>query len=349
MSSFYKCTFFEKTKLENVESFVVEQEELVMNEILDNNRISFSKNNVLYRCSFIKQDDFEPQKPTVLIPIKDNSNLLEYTINNLKDTKVLEHANVIVIDDRSEDDIKTLVVKNKLSYLRVDNEKGFNFSMLNNIAAKLCLDLESTEIILWNSDLWSPDEKSFLELIKRHRENGSKISGTKLIYPPMNMSLNKEQDSKNIKSSFPNLKGGKWRETVQFGGDCWVMTPQSPIQISPLHFKRFCDKTNPLVNCDRGVFFVTGAFQIWNLQYFVDLGGLNPSLSKNFQDVDICLRAIKENTSIFYFGKNLYLYHDESLTMHNLKNENKNDKQMISDHYLFGKIWNKEITSIIYG
>lgn len=347
MSSFYKCSFFEEPKIEQ-EHFVVTQQEIVMNQILSDSKVSFSKKNVAYKCAFLKQENFDKQKPTLLIPIKDNFSLLEYTISNLKDTKVLEHANVIVIDDRSEEDIKALVIKNKLSYLRVDNEKGFNFSMLNNIAAKLCLDLESKEIILWNSDLWCPDENSFLEVMKRHRESGSKISGTKLVYPPINMSLNKEQDSENIKSTFPNLKGGKWRETVQFGGDYWIMTPQSPIQVSPLHFKRFSDKNSPLVNCDRGVFFVTGAFQIWDLQYFVDLGGLNPSLSKNFQDVDICLRAIQQNTSIFYFGKNLHLYHDESLTMHSLKNEKKNDKQMISDHYLFAKLWNDQIGSIIF-
>jgi hypothetical protein len=105
MSSFYKCSFFEKTKLKNTKSFVVEQEELVMSDILDNNRISFSKNNVLYHCSFVNQDDFDPQKPTLLIPIKDNSNLLEYTISNLKQTKVADYANVVIIDDRSEEDL----------------------------------------------------------------------------------------------------------------------------------------------------------------------------------------------------------------------------------------------------
>lgn len=348
MSSFYKCAFFEKPKLENVESFVVEQEELVMNEILDNNRISFSKNNVLYRCSFIKQDNFEPQKPTLLIPIKDNSNLLEYTINNLKQTKVTDRANVIIIDDRSEEDLKSITLSSDLSYLRVDNEKGFNFSMLNNIAAKLCSDMGVKEIVLWNSDLWTPDEHAFLKILERHRENNSKISGTKLVYPPVEMSLNKNLDTENIKTTFPNLTGGKWRETVQFGGDVWVLTPQSPIRVSPLHFRRFSKIENPLVNCDRGCNFVTGALQIWDLKFFVDLGGLNPSLSKNFQDVDVCLKATESGESVFYFGKNLFLYHDESLSMHSIKNEKKNDHQMISDHYLFAKLWNEKIGSMVF-
>lgn len=348
MSSFYKCSFFSQEVPLDLSNFLVEQEEIVMKEILNNEKISFYKKNVTYKCSFLKQEDFDSNKPTVLIPIKDNRELLAYTIKNLKEKRIDTHANIVVIDDRSEEDIKSLTLENELSYLRVDNDKGFNFSMLNNIAAKLCYDAGVKEVVLWNSDLWCVDEGYFLEVLKRHRENGSKVSGTKLVYPPIEISLNKEVDSENIKTSFPNLTGGKWRETVQFGGDCWIMTPQSPIQVSPLHFKRFGDKNNPLVNCDRGVFFVTGAFQIWDLQYFVDLGGLNPSLSKNFQDVDICLRAIEDNNNVYYFGKDLHFYHDESLTMHSLKNEKKNDKQMISDYYLFAKLWNDQIRSIIF-
>lgn len=347
MLSFYRCSFFEKEKVEK-DFFTVTQQEITMDEILDNDKISFLKKEVLYSCFFIKQNNFDKQKPTLLIPIKDNSDLLKYTINNLIEKKIARHTNIIIIDDRSEEDLKTATISNNLSYLRIDNEKGFNFSMLNNIAAKLCHDLGVEQIILWNSDLWSPDENTLLEILKRHRQNRSKVSGTKLVYPPIEISLNKELDTENIKTTFSNLLGGKWRNTVQFGGDCWILTPNSPIKISPLHFRRFEKINNALVNCDRGVNFITGAFQIWNLDFFVKLGGLNPSLSKNFQDVDICLRVIESEESVFYLGKDLFLYHDESLSMHNLKNEKKNDRQMISDHYLFAKLWNEKIGGMVF-
>lgn len=348
MSSYYKCTFFEEKLPSNLHEFLVSQEEIILDNVLDNNKISFLKKVVNYKCSFFKQENFDLYKPTLLIPIKDNLILLKYTIKNLQETNTIKYCNIIIIDDRSEENIKKITLENNLSYLRVDNDKGFNFSMLNNIAAKICLDLGVEEIILWNSDLWCVKEEFLLEVLRRHRNNKSVVSGTKLVYPSLEMSLNKDLDSDNIKSTFPNLVGGKWRGTTQFGGDCWILTPQSPIKISPLHFKRFADKTNPLVNCDKGVSFVTGAFQIWNLKYFIELGGLNPSLSKNFQDVDICLRVLEDKQNIFYFGKNLYFYHDESFSMHNLKNEKKNDKQMISDHYLFAKIWNDKIIEMVF-
>lgn len=348
MSSFYKCSFFSEQTPSDLSSFTVNQEEICMKEVMENGNISFFKKSVQYFCSFEKQSDFDPKKLAVLIPIKDNVELLEHTINNLKDKKVDKHANIIIIDDRSEENIKDLTLENNFSYLRVDNEKGFNFSMLNNIAAKLCNDLGVEEIILWNSDLWCVKEEYFLEVLKRHKESDSKISGTKLVYPPIEMSLNEEMDTENIKSVFPNLLGGKWRETVQFGGDSWLNTNNGIIKVSPLHFRRFAKKENSLVNCDRGSIFVTGAFQIIDLKYFIEIGGLNPSLSKNFQDVDICLRVIEDEKNVFYFGKDLYFYHDESLTMNNLKNEKKNDNQMISDHYLFGKLWNDKIMKMVF-
>jgi hypothetical protein len=40
------------------------------------------------------------------------------------------------------------------------------------------------------------------------------------------------------------------------------------------------------VNIDKPELFITGAFQIIKLKDFIEVGGLNPSLSKNFQDVE---------------------------------------------------------------
>ena len=80
------------------------------------------------------------------------------------------------------------------------------------------------------------------------------------------------------------------------------------------------------------------------LDWFVKNGGLNPSLSKNFQDVDLCLRAIQQNKKVFYFGKDIYFYHDESLS---LTKEGKNDLQFQSDHVLFSKLWNDKIVQVV--
>ncbi|MHA2217302.1 MAG: glycosyltransferase family 2 protein [Candidatus Hodarchaeales archaeon] len=346
MKLFFKCNLFEDETFVANDKFIITQNELIMSSVVNKTDVSFKKKLVEYQCDWFKQDDWST-RPTILIPIKDNLDLLTYTISNLKEHKIDTHCNIIVIDDRSSENIKDTVINNGLSYLRVDNEKGFNFSMLNNIPAKICYDLGIETIILWNSDLWCVKEEWFLELLKRHNEDNSVLSGTKLVYPPEEMSLREEKDTKNIKDNFMYMSDGKWRETIQFGGAAWIHT-RGPILYSPIHAKRFGDITNPFSNFNKPITFMTGALHIWDLKTFLDVGGLNPSLSKNFQDVDICLKLIENNKAPMYYGKDLFFYHDESATMNNLSNEVKNDAQMISDHYLFGKIWNKKIASLIF-
>ena len=219
--------------------------------------------------------------------------------------------------------------------------------MLNNIPSKLCFDLGVETVIFWNSDLWCAKEEYFIELLNRHNINKSKLSGSKLIYPPKNYSFNDEKDTDNIRTHFPELKGGKWRNTIQFGGDYWIHTPGSYVEYTPIHHKRFSNPFNIIVNCDRGALSLTGALHVWDLKYFIELGGLNPSLPKIYQDNDICLRVIESGEDVNYFGKDIHFFHDESLAKFNLPDYNKQDDQNFSDHILFGKIWNKKLKELI--
>lgn len=345
MKLFYECNFFNE-KWSGNNFFVVNQKELKLKNVLSKDRLRFEKIDVNYSCHWKRSKNFNSDLPCVLIPIKDNVDLLKVTIDNLISNNISLEANVVIIDDRSFEKLDKYLPE-IFSYLRVDNDKGFNFSMLNNIAAKICYDLGCVEMILWNSDLWTPDNKTFKNIMDKHRQANSIISGTKLVYPPQEMSLNGEVDTANIKEFGKRFLEGKWRNTVQFGGDAWIKTGH-PIPHSPLHLKRFASPLDPFVNCDKPCFFVTGAFHIWNLQKFIEIGGLNPSLAKNFQDVDICLRIVKQGHAPLYFGKDVFLYHDESANFHSSIGENKNDSQMRSDHFLFGKIW-QDLGEVLYG
>jgi O-antigen biosynthesis protein len=332
MKSFYRFNFKDEI---SEEEFSVKQKELVLDKALPNKKFKFSAKEVEYKGKSLISEHFDNSLPCILIPIRDNSKLLSITLKNLRDNKVDTQSNIIIIDDRSEEDLLVLV-SDRESYVRVDNDKGFNFSMLNNIAAKLCTDRGCSEIILWNSDLWVPNEIVFPKLLKRFRELDVDILGTKLVYPPMEMSLNGERDTQNIKQFAPHVLGGKWRETVQFGGDIYNNGLFH-------HYGRFRDPMEYRVNCNRPSNFITGAFQIIKLKSFIDVGGLNPSLSKNFQDNDFCLKILENGGKIFYEGKDVFLYHDESAILY----KEKKDKQTLSDQVLFSKIWNEKIMEII--
>lgn len=353
MSKYFKCEIFEEEGFEPSDNFEIIQSELkvdgkITNNITKNSNFRFRNQKIQYKCRWNCQENWDSKKPTILIPIRDNVKLINITMNNLKEKKITDLCNIIVIDDRSTEDIESPVNKNGLSYLRVDHDHGFNFSMLNNIAAKISYSLGAQTIILWNSDLWCVKTEWFAELLKRHKDNNSTISGSKLLYPPAEMSLSDEEDTQNIKTTFSHMTGGKWRETVQFGGSVFINLHNQYLNYGPNHYLRFGDREDPRVNCDKGENFVTGALQVIDLQWFIDTGGLNPSLKKGFQDVDLCLKALGEGRRIFYFGKGIYFYHDESANFYSNKDEKKQDLQATSDHILFGKLWNDQMAKILF-
>lgn len=340
MKSFYECSFFDQRlalKGQKNLDFVVTQEEIHLSGKAGVNNFSFSKKTIDYRCSYVKGDRFDHSKPTIIIPIKDNVTLLKITIQNLSQRKVLESCNLFVVDDRTcNNEIKDATIQVGASYIKVDNNKGFNFSMLNNIASKVVHELGCETIIFWNSDLWTPDEETVPQLLLKHKLSGSTLSGTKLIYPPIEFSLNGEADSENIISNFPSMTKGRWRNTVQFGGTAFRGT-------EPYHVYRFRQSSDPRVNCETGCNMITGAFQIWDLPRFIEIGGFNPSLSKNYQDNDVCLRLLERNLIPMYFGKDLFLFHDESPS---LMKEGKQDRQIYSDHVLFHKLWDQKLLTL---
>lgn len=342
MKLFFKCNLFENKHFKISDKFFVDQNQLILKKIKNNGEVIFKKEKALYSCTWQKQDNFSIEKPTLIVPTKDMPDLLTKTIKNLENNSLTDHCNLIIVDDRSEEDIKSIV--GKYSYLSVKYDKGFNFSMLNNIAAFICYNLGCKQIVMWNNDLWNVNNSYFLELLSRHNKNNSTISGSKLVYPPKNLSFLQEEDSKNIIDYFPNMSG-KWRETIQYGGTMFIFSNSNIQSAIPIHYKRFANPLNPTVNCDKGTECLTGALMIIELQDFIEVGGLNPSLAKNFQDTDLCLKIYEKGKNIFYFGKDIFFYHDESVT---LTGKKKNDNQMLNDQVLFEKIWNEKLPSLIF-
>ncbi len=341
MKSFFECNLFEDKQFEIKSKFTVSQNELLLKGFRKEEFASFSKLSVDYNCKWRVQNNFDVSKPTIIIPSKDTPKLIKKTIKNLEQKNITKHCNLILVDDRSKKSLKQ-ICKN-YSYLRVDNNKGFNFSMLNNIAAFIVKKLGGKQIILWNNDLWTASEEFFIQLLHSHNTSGSSVSGSKLLYPPKEISFIKEEDSLNIKEFYANMSG-KWRETVQYAGPVWLPVMPKYHTLTPLHYRRFSSKDDPRVNCNKGVSCLTGALMVIELEHFIKLGGLNPSLSKNLQDTDFCLKTIENGLRCFYFGKDIFFYHDESVS---LSGKKKDNNQLLSDEVLFGKIWNDKVAELV--
>jgi len=326
----------------------------------------FVCSSVDYDVTFTDLQKIDQEKIPLLLPIKDNKELLNFTLENLSHNEVMSIANVTVIDDRSDDpvSIKELCQKYGAIYVRVDYDTPyFNFSMLNNIGAYLYNKLNFTEVVFWNADLWTPDTKSFPELIEKYyqyKESGTRLCGAKLLYPSLGFCdlLDADRTYREMAQDFRiNIEDIKQMEPfgkVQFGGGSFRVLPEyfdnaHPICGSPYHFGRFLNKSDKSVNMDRETRFVTGAFQIVDLPTFVELGGFCPSLSCSMQDIDLCLRFWETFNKVTILGKDVHLYHGESVILSSkleadpssLKHKSGAYKEkLISDEVLYSMLWN---------
>ena len=313
-------------------------------KILPQSNFSQIQTNAKYKCSF--KPGNVTSKICIIIPSRNNGELLQFTLKNLFENKINELCNIFVIDDRSNEDYSKLLENFENVFLaRVDTANGFSYSTLCNTGAFLAYKLNFKKIIFWNNDLWVESKNYLEQLIFQAENDNATIAGSKLLYPKI--SVNSSDDSENIKKYFPDMIDGRWRGTVQFGGDAWLRFDRTPLVLSPVHNKRFSNKENIFVNCNRPASFVTGALQLIDLHWFIINGGFNCSLKKQFQDVDLCLRALQQNKIVMYYGKDIFFWHDESLSFEKEK-ENKNDSQTISDHFLFAKIWNEKLAKMLF-
>ena len=74
MKSFYECNFFHE-EWKETKKFSILQEELLLEKQIKEDKYKFKKINVEYKCLWEKQSDWQT-RPTILIPIKDNSDSL---------------------------------------------------------------------------------------------------------------------------------------------------------------------------------------------------------------------------------------------------------------------------------
>ena len=306
------------------------------NHVLDRGEVRFRKVEVEHTAHF-KLATIHPDKPAIIIPTRDNLKMLAFTLQNLAEHGVVAHSNVMVVDDRSGQgqEVATLCRAQGVSYIRVDNTKGFNFSMLTNIAAHCAYQHDIGQVVLWNDDLWVPDSRVFPALLEAHRRDENTITGTRLLYPPRGFARGAGGSGKSV-GGLANREG-----TVQFGGSVFLRQTLVPGHqtLVPQHACRFVPADHHRVRCDRAELFVTGAFCIIDLRWFVEAGGLNVSLARTLQDVDLCLRANEQDRRVMYQGRDCCLYHGEGST---LGPEGLQDRQFASDALLYTKLWKDE-------
>ncbi len=252
----------------------------------------YSDLGVRYSSS-INLDDRIP----ALIPTHNATGLLKNSFRIMIKSKCLNLIYPIIIDDRSSENIKDLCDEYNFGYIRIDHDSEFNYSINMNIGAQLLYELGATTALFLNNDCYLHSLNSLNEFICRHGLYQSKLSGIKLVYPPLRFSF-----KKNIKN----------QNKIQFGGGYFNRSsvPDHKYKKRPLFTSGHNIDTEDTA-------FLTGACNLVELDDFIKIGMYDIRLPHAYQDVLLSLKYKKNNLKIYYIGKDIYFYHDESTTRSN--------------------------------
>lgn len=317
----------------------------------ENGRVGFDTyaNNYSYTLHINK---FTNSKSVIIICSKDNENILAYTLQKIKSFNLHTEHDILLVDDRStSDQILRLANEHSVSYLRIDNDQNiFNYSAINNIAVCYAKLFQKETLIFWNNDMWPDTYDSVRNILNKHRLYNSGITGSKLIYPS-------SQEYEEIGKPQHLLQQylDQIYNTIQHGGIHFIpkgskfFDPNrkflsSEIVLAPSHTWRFFDRNLPIASSDNRCYAVTGALHIINTDLFFEIGALNIGLATSFQDIDLCIKVLSHNKSIYYIGSETMI-HAESLT--NAKEKISQSKEYQSDDILWDILWGVNIPRIL--
>jgi len=355
----------EITRLKNLSNFPFEQLENkcklvpnVKNEysfiyqkyVLDNDHNLFVKKDDNQFTFNLSINNFRDNiKSVIIICSKDGSTILEHTLKKLEEFETSKDHDILLVDDRSvSKDIYNLANKYGASYIRIDNELDiFNYSVINNIAAIYAKKFGKTLLIFHNNDMWPSSPETLKNLVNKHEKYKSNITGCRLLYP-----TKKSYEDLGKPVHLLNEKLEQIYDTIQHGGIFFTrmshalsgISRKNRIVFRPQHLFRFYEKNYFFSTKDQPCFAITGALQIINISDFIEIGGLNICLASSFQDIDLCIKALEKQMTVYYVGSE-YMYHAESIT--NAKENITKKPELITDNIIWDILWEKRLMYLL--
>jgi len=220
---------------------------------------------------------------SIIIPSKDNYDVLKVCIDSLIELTAYKNYEVIVVDNGSNDEnknkIKEYLDKNNCQYIY--KKEPFNFSHMCNVGAKQ----SKGEYLLFLNDDTEILQADWLDkMLGQACQKHSGAVGCKLLYPDSNI--------------------------IQH---CGIVNYSS----GPSTYFTGCDdsgnyyfyRTKANYNCVA----VTGACLIVNKDKYWEVDGFNEELPNDYNDLDLCFKLLEKG----YYNISLnqvILYHYESLS-----------------------------------
>jgi GT2 family glycosyltransferase len=296
----------------------------------------------------LMRNRFTNNNSAIIICSKDNGHILNYSLSKIKKYGIDKKYDILLIDDRSSSgDILKLSDEFNTSYLKIENSDDiFNYSVINNIGVSYLKSYNKKTVIFYNNDMWPSNEKTFDNILNKHYALNSGLTGCRLVYPTENdyLSLGKPQHLLDAHLD-------KIYHTIQHGGinfrlrsSFFLKDGKEQAVYAPSHLWRFYKYDNPIASTDSRCLGVTGALHIIDIDNFMKIGGLNPSMANTFQDIDLCMKLLDHNISIHCVGSE-YMYHAESISIY--KDKLHTSPQFISDNILWEYLWGNKVPQLI--
>ncbi|MCA9381793.1 glycosyltransferase [Candidatus Dojkabacteria bacterium] len=219
---------------------------------------------------------------SIIIPTYNRSDLVEQCVNSIEQKSKYRNFEIIIVDNNS-DERKSLKKFDDLSrkYTVIKYPKPFNFSAINNFAVQ---NSKGEQLLFLNNDV-KVESFGWLEAMLEYSQlDEIGAVGAKLIYP---------------------------NDTIQHAGV--ILGIGGIAGHSHKYFPRFDYGYMSRIQIVQNLSAVTGACLMIKRKSFDEVGGFEEKLAVSFNDVDLCLKLIKQGY------RNVYtpyaeLYHFESIS-----------------------------------
>nr|WP_255537461.1 glycosyltransferase [Polynucleobacter sp. JS-Fieb-80-E5] len=226
----------------------------------------------------------------IIIPTKDQVDLLKKCIRSILNTQNLSELKIVVINHESKD-INTLAYLDSIKDVaEIMNYKGeFNFSKMNNIAVRK-FSKGCKYVLFLNNDIEALTRGWLDSLKSLCSRNDVGAAGAQLLYP---------------------------NNTIQHSGVIIGMNGLAEHAHKFQHFRSTKNQINPgylgSLVCTRDYSAVTGACLMMKIETFLKVAGFDEKFEIGFNDIDLCLR-IRDLGLKILLTQNATLIHHESLT-----------------------------------
>ena len=266
----------------------VSKNKIQCNKIIVQNHLNRVKINANVETGIVKNSlrinyslNYKP-KVSILIPTRNNYGMIKRCIKSIEKNTNYSNKEIIIIDNASEHP-QVKKYYNSISHKIINYKENFNFSKMNNLAAKQA----SGELLLFLNDDTKVLYSNWLdELVSVCMQNDVGAVGPKLIFSD---------------------------NTIQHAGMVFLNTGAG---FHPgMRLEKSTDAYHNIVNVMRDYSAVTGACLMVKKDIFNKVGGFDDQFDVYYGDSDLCLKIIDAGYRIIYtpFTE---LLHEGSNTIH---------------------------------